>query len=428
MNARPRLLFLAHPFPPLNAPACVRTWNTAKYLARLGWLVRVVTPDPWLLRRMRTPPEFTEAVRREGIELVLTGHSWKLLCTSPRGIVSKVVGGIGRRIIDRLQIDTRVGWPQAVMTACRDLTPDDVDVILATGSPFISFSIAERLSRRLGRPFVLDYRDPWTGSPHVDRPWLPRVIEKERSLLKRCDAAIIVSASWARSIQRQFDLDYLPHVISNGYDPEELDPVPPHNFGHFAIIYTGGFYPPKRAITPVMAALRQVATLRPVGTAGGDWRFHYYGRDNDHVRASAEKFGLLDRVVLHGPVPRAEALAALRGAAISVVITTVLDDATVEDKGIVTGKIFDALGYGVPVLLVAPRGSDAESIVTSSGCARRFLGSETHPMASYIVELMAGTAPKPAPPRDYAWPAIAGSLDAILRDAIETSVMRKEVR
>jgi hypothetical protein len=41
---RPKLLFFAWNFSPVQAVASLRTWNIAKYLTRLGWDLTVATP------------------------------------------------------------------------------------------------------------------------------------------------------------------------------------------------------------------------------------------------------------------------------------------------------------------------------------------------------------------------------------------------
>lgn len=56
------------------------------------------------------------------------------------------------------------------------------------------------------------------------------------------------------------------HVISNGFNPVEVAAVKPYEFGHFAIMYAGNFYPPKRVITPVMQALRCFSEKETAGS------------------------------------------------------------------------------------------------------------------------------------------------------------------
>jgi hypothetical protein len=54
----------------------------------------------------------------------------------------------------------------------------------------------------------------------------------------------------------------------------------------------------------------------------------------------------MDRVIIHGNVSRKEALTATRGAGAAVVITSVAKRASLEENGIMTGKIYEALGLG----------------------------------------------------------------------------------
>jgi glycosyltransferase involved in cell wall biosynthesis len=290
-----------------------------------------------------------------------------------------------------------------------------VDVIFATGAPFVSFEAAKRLARRLGKPYVLDYRDPWTGNPHESRFNKPSVIRKETGLLRDCAAATIVSPSWAAAMQRRFPLESKLHVITNGYDPEELSDIESHDFGHFAIVYTGIFHPPKRVITPIFTALK----LLKEQCSDQPWRFHYYGDHENHVREESQRAGIMDRVSLHGYVPREEALAAVRGAGLSVVITSVEDTNEVADHGIVPGKLFECLGMRSPTLVITPPGSDVAVMAKTTKLLRCCAGTDVHAIASVIRERMQKRGFETAGPDAYSWPAIARKLDKVLRGVME---------
>jgi glycosyltransferase involved in cell wall biosynthesis len=303
------------------------------------------------------------------------------------------------------------------------LSANAVDVILATGPPFAAFKLAKRLSDRLHRPYVLDYRDPWTRNPHRHRPARPAVIREEARLLADCAGITIVSPSWGEALDRCFGLGPKLHVIPNGYDPEELKGIDPYYFGHFAIVYTGNFYPPKRSISPVVAALKHIkATMHG---KDGQWRFHYYGGHGNYVREEAERFGVMERVVLHGNVPRAEALAAVKGAGVAVVITSVAEEATMEDRGIMTGKVYESLGLGTPILLVAPPGSDTEILDETTGLARRFTGTDVAGIASYLAETISGRIVQPRNLDAYAWTNIAKRFDTVLREAAVSALCNR---
>jgi glycosyltransferase involved in cell wall biosynthesis len=236
----------------------------------------------------------------------------------------------------------------------------------------------------------------------------------------------IVSPSWAAEMKRRFSIGQKLHVISNGYDLEELIHVKPHHFGHFAIVYTGTFYPPKRVIDPVMTALKR---LKETGGGGavGDWHFHYYGPHQKHFIDAAKSCGLVERVVVHGLVSHAEALAAVRGAGAAIVITSVLEEATLADKGIVTGKVFETLGLKTPAFLIAPFGSDVERVIETAGLGRVFTGTDIDGMASFLIDVMRGQAPEPKKPQVYAWENIIGEFDTVLRGALEKAAATDEL-
>ena len=95
-------------------------------------------------------------------------------------------------------------------------------------------------------------------------------------------------------------------------------------------------------------------------------------------------------------------------------ITSVADDATIEDQGIVTGKVFEAMGMGVPILLIAPHGSDAIEIVEGTSAGRRFSASDIELMSQYILSL-ARSARKPARGHErYSWPLLADQFNEIV--------------
>jgi glycosyltransferase involved in cell wall biosynthesis len=423
LNRPARLLFLTWTFPPHNAPGCVRTWNIVKHLRKLNWDITVVTPHPSVFRHLESSEDIDAYLKNEGIARILTGHRWR--CLVPHDLncwdqnLGWFAGGVCRTIARHLGIDSDIGWIQAAERACFTLSPNDVDVVLASGPPFGAFGLAKRLSRRLGRPYVLDYRDPWTGNPHAGRPSRQAAIRKESSLLEDCAGITIVSPSWGRSLDRHFGVGSKLHVVTNGYDRDEMAAIKPYDFGHCAIVYSGNFYPPKRIISPFLAALKLVK--ESLNEKGTEWYFHYYGANENHVREQAAHFGLNDRIVLHGRVPRCEALSAVKGASLAVVVTSVAEQGSLEDNGIVTGKIFEAIGVGTPVLLITPIGSDATAITETTGLVKSFAGTEIHGMASFLKDVISGRAPRPQNIEDCAWTTIAGKLDVVLRKAISSA-------
>jgi len=416
--AKPKLLFVTYGFPPARRAGCIRTWNIAKYLARTGWTVTILTPDPALHRNIDQPEETTQRIGREGLHRLPTGHRWPWLASEsirwPNEGLPWLIGGGARRAARYFGIDPSVGWISPAQRASRSLTTSDVDVILASGPPFSAFRLAKLLAKQFRCPYVLDYRDLW--SRHLHNP-APHALHREANVIRGSAAVTVVSPSWRQVLDRQFAVGEKVHVVSNGYDPEELTAVKASEFNHFPIVYTGSFWPPKRTISPVMAALQRLkeSEYRP----SHHWMFHYYGRHGSHVREEADRFNLMDHVVINGMTSRSIALAAVKAAGAAVVVTSVEENGTLEENGMVTGKIFEAVGLGAPILLVAPLGSDARAVIETTGRGRGFTAHDLSGIASFLTDRFEGKRLESNNPTAYTWAALAGDIDRLLRSTIK---------
>jgi glycosyltransferase involved in cell wall biosynthesis len=415
-SGSPKLLFLAHTFPPLRSSGCVRNWNIAKYLARMGWDVSVVTPHPRVWRFADNGDTYARSLEKEGIRLILTDHHWQFLfpetfsCSQHLG--TRLLGALFRRLAGSYYVDRGLGWSKPVESSCGRLNKDDVDVILTSGYPFSSFRLAARIGKRLGKPYVLDYRDPWTGNPHMVIP--KSVARQEAELLDGSAAVTVVSPSWSSAMERRFHLGSKLHVVTNGYDPEDFSSVVPMRFGHFAMVYAGIFYPPRRVISPIFAALRLLKGIKSDSLS--KCVLHYFGPHSSHVEAEARRYDVSPQLVIHGNVSRQQVLSALRGAGLGIVITTVAEEVSAKEAGIIPAKVFEALGAGTPILIIAPPGTDIRPIAESTGLARCFSGSDSEGIAAFIQERMSGERLKRCDGSKYSWSNLALQFDSILRN------------
>jgi glycosyltransferase involved in cell wall biosynthesis len=416
-----RLLFIVYYFPPIRAVATVRGLAIAKHLSRLGWQVTILTPAPGVWRVADNVKETEDSLLKEGIVRITTGHS--LRCLHPEELrcwnkgLGYVLGGILRKVRRGLGLERELGWFPHALRACGRFKPGDFDLVLASGGPWISFSLARRIAARLECQFVVDYRDLWNGNAHKGDRKAKSALNRERKILNSCAKVIAVSPSLSEHISRAFRLGEKPVVVSNGFDLEDFRKITPATFGHFAIVYAGIFYPPLSTIAPLMEVLQRLKQAEISGSPG--WRFHYYGRQTDHVREKAVEWDVLDKVTIHGNVPRSEALSAIRGANVAVVVVSLEQEAPPEQRGIVTGKVFEAVGLGTPVLLIAPKGSDASIVINATSGGGHFTAVQTDEMASFLVDMMAGRCAKPRIPMEYSWDSLATRMDSVLRGTIE---------
>jgi glycosyltransferase involved in cell wall biosynthesis len=414
-----RLLFIAHSFPPNRGIAGVRLGCIAKYLARLDWRVTVMALHPHDHPRQGEELRDTRAIKSEwreaGVELIWVQQA---------PFLTRPANNLWRRVRARWEWEKAkvcgarclAPWARRVLACSKHINFSKVDVILASGDPFEQFALARQLGNEHNRPYVFDYRDlwldglGWSNSGRVSE----RIIGWQRDLLANVSAVSVVSPSMAEFMEKRFRLGARLHVISNGYDPSDLDGIEPRTFGHFGMVYAGHFYPPKISANPLMQALRRLAEIEPQRL----WRFHYYGPNGAHVLESATSYGVEKRVELHGVVSRRECLAAIRGAGVAAIVVSVQDTGDLSDHGIITGKIFEPIGLGTPILVIASRGADVETLVQTVGNGAVFTGSNVEGMAMFFADLMRGKGVESRRPETYSWPALIRRFDEMLSQAI----------
>jgi glycosyltransferase involved in cell wall biosynthesis len=420
---KPRLLFLSFYFPPLRAVASVRTGNIAKYLSKMGWDVTVVTPNPSMWAVTDELEKTTADIEKYKIKRILTDCKYPYLF--PRGHlkdgyshvrgIKRVSAQIVRSLARIFKIDKMIGWYVEVERTCAYLRPGDIDVVMASGNPYGAFKVAQQLAQRLNCPVVFDYRDLWTGNPQAKGSKKTRDARKESKLLQSCTAVSVVSRSMAVFLEKQFNIKGKVFVIPNGFDGDEYHHVAHHKFDHFAIIYAGSFFPPMSSAELIMKVLHALETRNLTKP----FLFHYYGPNVDYVHSVAQQHKCDKYVVLHGNVPHAECLSAIKGSGVAIVIVSEINSTDLGERGVITGKIFEAIGLGTPMMVVAPSGFDVEQIVDTVGNGAVFSSHEISAMADFIIARMEGIELQKGHPEIYGWENIGGQMDRMLRDVVK---------
>lgn len=420
-EAIPKLLLIAGYFPPVRiSSGSIRAWNLARYLTELGWEVTIVTPkiSVWDSKNLDNVENVKAEIQEIGIKMVYTNHL--LTCLAPWRYMpsnNKILwffGGILRRMTRFLGIQNWVGWVPSALHACRHLKNDDVDVILASGAPFWGFEIAYRLSKRLKKPFVMDYRDLWTDNPFSpeNHKWISKL---ENKLVEHSSAITVVSPISGMILGQKYNTERKIFAITNGYDQDEIRMIEPIELDPFAIIYAGSLHPPRRTLEPLFQALQIVQQTTSV-----PWKFHYFGPNSSEAEQELEKWGLSDHAKIHGNTPRKEVLAYQKGAMLNVIITSSAKSLTFEDKGVIPGKVFELIGMKASILPIVIRGSSIEDVLHDVGYPC-FEESDQNGIAEFVIENMRGYSIQNSNPEKYSWKELSNEFDQILRNLIAKS-------
>lgn len=138
-----------------------------------------------------------------------------------------------------------VGTKRNLYTVANEyLKYNKVDVIIATGDPFVLFHYANKLSKKHQIPWIADYRDPWSHYFERKKNLSFSLLKwNEKRIVKNSAYIITVSEFLATKIGRLME-NVPTKVISNGYDPELI-----HQQDHIAqdsdiltIAYAGTIY------------------------------------------------------------------------------------------------------------------------------------------------------------------------------------------
>lgn len=364
-----RILLVSYYFPPYNAIGAVRVGKFAKYLAKAGNDVRVVTaadqplqatlpleidPErvvrtPWI--NINRPAEWVAGGRAR-----VASHGYGPSIRN--GAARNAIQAIGNKYKNLTNVpDGQVGWGPFAARAGRKLISGwRPDVIFASGLPWTSLAVGRHLSRRFGVPWVAELRDLWADNCYNEglSAWRRRVDRcLEARVLRTASGLVTVSNLMAESLNRRYQKP--TRVVMSGFDPDDqrLGAAVPYRCGRIEIVYTGMIYKGRRDPTPLFRALARM------GPAADAVRVSFYGRYLDVVRQLAVTHGVERLVTVNEPVSYGEALRIQAEA--DILLLLLWNDP--REEGVFPGKVFEYIGARRPILVLGAAGNVAASLI-----------------------------------------------------------------
>jgi glycosyltransferase involved in cell wall biosynthesis len=251
------LMVTAH-FPPSNSVGAVRPANFVKYLAEFGWQAVVLTPDRGQRDRNEQPSRPVYYAAYPTLERAFSlarRYVRKPKPSKAAGAQESVVISLdGRRqlIVDWLMIpDAGLSWvPFGLTTAMKIAEAHPIDAIMTTAPEFSCHLIGLILARRLRRPWIAEFRDPWLSSPFINFPsGLHRKVHAwlEQRVISSASHLVVTTEFIGQDLSNR----YAGHppgkftVIHNGYDPEDFKGLKSRRDHEDKLIYiahSGSFY------------------------------------------------------------------------------------------------------------------------------------------------------------------------------------------
>ncbi len=367
-----RLLIVSYCYPPFPAMGSARIASFVRHLPAFGWKTAVVTIRPGRLAPFQLPQledESSEQICRTPVldisRLFKALAGGRLEGNNVSRAHASRKGGLRRlalALYDRFLAFPDSAWPwyylgrRRALAFAHDFGPD---LLLSSSPPETAHVLGAYLGRRLGIPWVPDFRDPWSQTPWRD--FSPRGLAAARALERKviagAAALCTVSEPIAEALSRLHAKSAF--TVTNGFEPGPVPESPPQ--GPFRLLYTGMIYPGRREPGIIFEAVR---LLRLEGRAAPrNLRLVFYGPNHQLTRRLAASHDVSDFVDTPGEISREEAQVEQRRA--HALLQLEWNDP--RTAGVFPGKFFEYLGAGRPILAVGPRDSVVENVLRETG-------------------------------------------------------------
>ena len=389
-----RVLIITYYWPPSGGSGVQRWLKMSKYLPENGWQPVVYTAedaeypveDPSLQNDVA--PE-AEVIRRPIVEPYTFYKRFLGIRKSEKvkaGFINEGKKKSGWK--EKLSVwirgnffipDARCWWiSPSVKFLSKYLKEHPVDAIISTGPPHSMHLIAKTLHKKLNIPWVADFRDPWTDIDFYHDLRLTKCADRKHHRLEKqvlTEASKVVTVGWdcAKGLENHGAENV--HVITNGFDDvpengitEQSQPDDVFTMSHVGII--GANRNPEK----FWEAAGEIDIP--------DFKIRLIGQTDNSVIESIKKNNIEKFVEIIPYIPHNQVVEEQLKSHVLLLFVNNTPNA----KGVLTGKLFEYLASGRPVLAVGPEDGDSAKIIseTDSGIVVDFDDKEK--MKSVIMD------------------------------------------
>jgi glycosyltransferase involved in cell wall biosynthesis len=377
-----KVLLVTLYFPPAGGGGVQRPLKLAQYLPALGIETHVLAPDDpkWVHRDpdLRVPTQaWVHRVRYVGPKARKPAEELRAAQGVARALVQAQV--TARRL---LVPDASVTWNlTAIPAAIRIVRREGIDAVITTSPPGSIHFVGAAVKQATGARWLADLRDPLVANPHRRADTLPtraRQAANEqlaRLVARRADAISCVSDAIAEEV-RGLEPRGIVRTIANGCDFDDFAGLEYRPSNRFRITHAGSFFG-KRDPRPFLQALHD-SGVDAVARFVGDFR----GSD----RKLAQSLDLGNRLELIPYAPRSESLRLQRD---SEALLLLIPNADGRGRGVLSGKVFEYLAAGRPILAVVPPDGAAAELIRDTGAGIVVAPDDVEGIAAALRELNA---------------------------------------
>lgn len=372
-----RVLIITYYWPPSGGSGVQRWLKMSKYLPENGWRPVIYTAenaeypveDPSLEKDVC--PE-AEVIRRPIVE-PYSFYKKMLGLKKEQKVKAGFIDETGKQKgwKKRLSVwirgnffipDARCWWVKpSVRYLKKYLKEHPVNAIISTGPPHSMHLIAMKLKEQLGIPWIADFRDPWTEIDYYNDLHLTKRSDRkhhrlEYEVLTKADKVVTVAPDGAKRLEKLGAKDVV--TIYNGFDRDDESSAPGTPPEKFTITYLG-VLPKIQSPDNLWQALGEL--IKEHEDFREQLKINMIGQIDKMVVAAIKENGLDNHVIFTPYIPHSEVSAVHRAS--TLLLLLLMPDTEPRAKGLLTGKLFEYLASGRPILCIGPEDGDAAHIL-----------------------------------------------------------------
>ena len=393
-----KVLIITYYWPPSGGAGVQRWLKFSKYFPEFGWEPIILTIDPLYSAYPVTDDSLTNEIpatlkvyktpARDYFSIYKNDKTKIPAAGFANSVNNTFKGKIMRFIRGNFFIpDPRRGWNKyAFRKACEIIEAEGIKHIITTSPPHSTQLIGLRLKKKFpGIKWVADLRDPWTDIYYY-RLFYPTLISKmidrryENKVLTVSDRIITVGKSLKALFSSKIpEAGRKTEIISNGYDEEDFASLAPSNPGIFTVTYTGTL----SDVYPVDGFLE---ALQVINEKMSDFRLRFIGTVSSNMKDLILSKILSSKVEF---IPYVDHNAAIKYMADSTILLLIIPDHQ-SNNSIITGKLFEYIAAGKPIICLGPVNGDAAEIIKETGLGMTFSYMDSKGISDYLSSMISG--------------------------------------
>ena len=271
--------------------------------------------------------------------------------------------------------DSRKGWNNfAYKKAVEILEKENIDTVITTSPPHSTQLIGLKLKETQNIKWIADLRDPWTDIYYyksmLHTKWAKQKdLNYEKRVIEKSDKVVVVSDSIKQLLLNKSNLvkESKIHIIPNGFDDDDFLVLSKNNNSKFLLSYVG-------TITkdyPLDSIKKSISNL--------NINLEFTGKADEPTKLLLNEVASFNNHVKHK-----ESINLLLASDMLLLVIPKISN----NKGILTGKLFEYLGARKPILCIGPTDGDAAKIIEECKAGKTFDYSDENGIYDFIETYM----------------------------------------